>query len=805
MFILRYIVNHLKRHYKVEQGPEFIEALHQINKPSEVTVPNELIPSGVLIQLRGLFNLHTLSINSDWIWPYWMEQQGNPKSSSFIPRAMSLAWINLTHRNWTGIGVLGSTREGVVDPRGMVTPWMQGWSLDTWIRRGNNCVFPSRLRDADVQQILRENMPFIQTRFMAGDLGVEEEAWCFRNDNLDYAVHEVHLHNPTRQLITIDLVFAVRPANPEGLSLINNIVYNTRGFWNIDNSLALYFVEKPDRVLASSHTRGDVSLHLDEEWDDNSVHDPAGLATAASIYRLTIQPGETATRYAIMPLEPSNPRFFPLGRFTPEFLENAKQETLLQWRDKLGEGVTMDLPDERYQACFDANRAFLLLLNDGHEITAGPLTYHRHWFRDAAYMLNALNKIGYGPEVARNLEFIPLKQWKNGYFCSQKGEWDSNGEAIWTIVEHWRLTGDIETLRQLYPSIRRAALWIEKKRHDVTVTKQKPRGLLPAGFSAEHLGPNDYYYWDNFWCLRGMFDAADAALALGFEKDHKVLLELAQNYLRDLEQAMNRDIEHSKSRALPAAPGRRPDAGMIGNIAAAYPLKLFRPEDTPWLRNTIEFIRDHLFHDEGFYQQMIHSGVNSYLTLQMAQCMLLSGDIGAYKLIDYMLKLATSTWCWPEAIHPRTFGGCMGDGHHGWAASEWLLMMRNLVIHEQGDVLQVTRLLPAEWCHPGQRVAINNAPTYFGDVSVAVDFAHESETLTITANWRRQPKEIHWFLPAEGRRVVGDYGNRVRLHGTMAFVDPSITHLKLEVDLEHAHSIAEGDVPGLEEMPQGAT
>jgi hypothetical protein len=33
-------------------------------------------------------------------------------------------------------------------------------------------------------------------------------------------------------------------------------------------------------------------------------------------------------------------------------------------------------------------------------------------------------------------------------------------------------------------------------------------GLLPAGFSAEHLGPNDYYFWDDFWSVSGLFSAS---------------------------------------------------------------------------------------------------------------------------------------------------------------------------------------------------------------------------------------------------------------------------------------------------------
>jgi hypothetical protein len=803
MFILRYIVNHLKRHYKVEQGPEFVEALRHINKPSEVTVPNELIPAGVLMQLRGLFNLHCLSVNNDWIWPYWMEEQGNPKSASFIPRAMNLTWINLTHRNWTAVGVLGGRREAVVDPRGLVTPWHQGWSIDSWFRIDGKLHFPSRMAASDVTQSLRDGLPFIRTTFQLGTVTAEQEVWAFRDDDRDYVVLSVTMRRKQDSALPAQMIFSLRPYNPEGISLVHQLSYNTKGMWNVGANLAAYFPQKPSYSLSSVNETGDVSLHLEDTDRDSAVGCLAGLASGASVFSADLQKDEEAVFHAIMPLEPLNPRFFPLGRYTSQFLEAKKAEVYSDWAEKLKIGTTIVLPDERYQACFDSNRAWLLLLNDGHEITAGPLTYHRHWFRDAAYMLNALGKIGYPAEVGQNLKFFPIKQWKNGYFCSQKGEWDSNGQAIWTIVEHWRLTGDDLLLRDLYPSIRRAALWIEKKRHDVTVTNRKPRGLMPAGFSAEHLGPNDYYYWDNFWSLRGLCDAAEAAGALGYFKDQKVFEDFAANYKRDLDEAINRDLEYSPHRSLPAAPRRRPDAGMIGNIAAAYPLKLYSPPDTPWLSSTIKFIRDHLFHDDGFYQQMIHSGVNSYLTLQMAQCMLLEGDVSAFQLIDYMLELASPTWCWPEAIHPRTFGGCMGDGHHGWAAAEWLLMMRNMVVHELDGVLQITPLIPAEWCKPGKRIAIHRAPTSFGMVSVSVEFSSDSENLEIDAEWRNPPREIHWMLPTAPARIV-ESGEGVMLKGNMAIVPNDVRKVRLELDLKAAPSIQDASMPGLDELPHDA-
>jgi hypothetical protein len=126
-------------------------------------------------------------------------------------------------------------------------------------------------------------------------------------------------------------------------------------------------------------------------------------------------------------------------------------------------------------------------------------------------------------------------------------------------------------------------------------------------------------------------------------------------------------------------------------------------------------------------------------------------------------------------------------------------------VHAQDDVLQITRLLSAEWCQPGQRIAARNAPTYFGNVSVSVEFSDQGEELQIEADWHNAPREIHWFLPAKGRKVVFPSQGASLENGIVA-IGPSVRRVKLEVELAEAHSKTEGEVPGLDELlpPGGA-
>jgi hypothetical protein len=756
MFALKYILQYLRRYYKVEEGLEYVEALRHLSKPSEVTVPNELIPAGVLMQLRGFVNIHVLSLHSDWTWPYWIVRQTSPSSEAFIPRAMNLTYINLTHRDWTGVGVFGGKNEAIVDPRGLVTPWPNGWSLDTWVGHGGSLFFPSHLDNEHVRQWRLANMPWVLTELRFPRAQLLLETFALRIEDTDFAIQQALIRNPLPDApFEGQLVFSLRPANPEGISLIHEITYNSKGFWMVDKNLAVALCQRPEHWTVSSHERGDVARQLGEDFENEHVaHCPAGLCTGAASYDVTLAPHEAKSFTAIMPLERMSPRLFPFELFTPETISQHKHEARSAWQAKMDEGMKIDLPDARLKDCFEANRATLLLLHDGTEITAGPFTYHRHWFRDAAFLLNALERIGYHKLCDQVLRTYPARQWKNGYFCAQKGEWDSNGQAIWSMMEHYRLTRDKEFLAELYPSIRRGAIWIERKRHDVSITKRKPRGLLPAGFSAEHLGPNDFYYWDNFWALRGLLDAAEAARALGHHQDAATFSAYFTEFERDLLDSIHFEIERSRVQVLPAAPGRPPDAGMIGNICAAWPLELFDIRSTPWLANTVRFIRDHLFHGDGFYQEMIHSGVNSYLTLQMAQCLLMLGDSGAFDLIEYILELGSPTLCWPEAIHPRTHGGCMGDGHHGWAAAEWILLLRSLVLAEKSGELHLTRCVPAQWFDSGKQITVRRAPSSFGPVDVSIAAQADHVRLELSAQWWDAPSRILWFLPACAKAVL---------------------------------------------------
>src|SRR5690606_20212921 len=271
-------------------------------------------------------------------------------------------------------------------------------------------------------------------------------------------------------------------------------------------------------------------------------------------------------------------------------------------------------------------------------------------------------------------------------------------------------------------------------------------GLLPPGFSAEHLGLNDYYYWDDFWGVAGLRAAAE--LLRDRDADNASECEEgADNFSAAIERSLRSCEERLGRPAMPASPYRRLDAGAVGSLAVGYPLQDCEPQD-PRLLDCVDYLMSECFVHGAFFQDMIHSGVNAYLSLEIAQILLRAGDPRYLEVIDAVASLASPTGQWPEAIHPRTRGGCMGDGHHVWAAAEWVLMIRNLFVREEGDTLILAAGIPERWLAVDKEVSFGPAPTDFGTVSMQLLRQQDgSIRLAWDCVWRQETPAVVVRLP----------------------------------------------------------
>jgi hypothetical protein len=710
--------------------------LQRFVQPSEVAEPIELLRAGVVFHARGLINSRVIQHNLDWVWPFWVERQFDPNDNAFVPRAFSITHINLTHRNWTAVGVPDCRELPIVDPRGLLTPFLDSWSLDCWIVSADGrWLLPSRAAEASQELQIEDTGPAVSTRTAADGLALQTRVRVDA-DPAPVCRLVIEASAPTPAWA----VLALRPYNPEGISFIREVVLSeSRDRWTVNGVREVRFSAPADRHHVSEYRRGDVHTHLRDLGDEQRGRCDIEMTTAAAMFEIV--PGQSRRITASIALARE---------------ASPKGDARARWSQSLEGVCRLSVPDRHWQSLYDAALRTLVLHTPG-DVYAGPFTYKRFWFRDAAFIVHALLCVGLFERAERAIDAFPARQNALGYFHSQEGEWDSNGEVLWLVERYCRLSGRSVRAGWLDP-LRRAARWIVRKR--LAATPESPHaGLLPAGFSAEHLGPNDYYYWDDYWAVAGL--RAAAVLLEADEHDDRRGLDAEADALM---AAIERSLRHAAARlerdVLPASPYRRLDSGAIGSLVAGYPLALYGERD-PRLLNTVEFLLEKCFVNGGFFQDMIHSGVNCYLTLHVAQVLLRAGDPRYLGAMEAVARLASPTGQWPEAVHPRTGGGCMGDGQHTWAASEWLVMVRNCLVREEGDRLILGSGVPPAWLAGTESVTFGPAPTAFGPLTLTIVPRIDRIDVSWQASWRRAPASIEVRLPGHAPASAGTNEARV--------------------------------------------
>jgi hypothetical protein len=143
----------------------------------------------------------------------------------------------------------------------------------------------------------------------------------------------------------------------------------------------------------------------------------------------------------------------------------------------------------------------------------------------------------------------------------------------------------------------------------------------------------------------------------------------------------------------------------------------------------------------------------------VAQVLLRGGDPDWFELVQAVARLASPTGQWPEAIHPHTGGGCMGDGQHAWASAEWVMAIRNAFVREEGNRLIVASGIPSVWLDAGAPLLFGPAPTPWGDVIIQVKPQGDQVSVSWEGTWRGTipPIEVR-LVGCPVQLVNGDHG-----------------------------------------------
>jgi hypothetical protein len=289
-------------------------------------------------------------------------------------------------------------------------------------------------------------------------------------------------------------------------------------------------------------------------------------------------------------------------------------------------------------------------------------------------------------------------------------------------MEHLRFTGDLAFARELWPAVQRAVDYLQALREQRcgpefrAPEKRACYGILPESASHEgYLAHPVHSYWDDFWALRGIGDAADLARALGEEAAAARLAALRDSLHACLYASIDATIA---ARGLRYVPGSvewadfDPAATATG-IATTDAAQCLPPDVLAWTYD--EYLRGFRRRRSG---ELDWSQYTAYEIRILGALVRLGRRDDAQELLEFFLDdRRPAAWNqWPEISwrDPRS-PGHLGDVPHAWIGAEYVLAVLAMLAYERAsdEALVLAAGVPAAWLDAGE-VAVDGLPTWWG-------------------------------------------------------------------------------------------
>jgi hypothetical protein len=456
----------------------------------------------------------------------------------------------------------------------------------------------------------------------------------------------------------------------------------------------------------------------------------------------SLPPGKSVEGVVRIPFLPVKE---PSADLAKEDAELWLQRTIQYWQGIMANGTSIEVPCEKATQAYLSSHVCQLIANDHGELHPGEGFYDEFYIRDGAYQVMELEEAGLMDMARKAMKSFLSHQRPDGRFESQKYQFDANGQACWALWQFYKITGDREWLAKAYPQMRRAADWTMRAR------RQAPAGspffgVLPtAPADGEYLWDGEHHIVGyDLWNLRGLLCTAEAAHALGRIEEANELLQEAKLYRDSIDTIW-------KQTGLAYFPPSWEKAGTHwGNTETLWPTELFAPDD-PRVAALITEARQN--HGGGFIEGTIqwlgHAGaIHPYMSAYTTMASLVRGEHEQVVEDFYWYLLhSTATHAFAEGIYYKRRFAWSDTIPHALGASNYAIMLRHMLVHEQGDELHLLKAVPDWWLAEGNEIRVERASTHFGPMSLRVTGTDKGVQVQLDPPRRQPPKRIFLYLP----------------------------------------------------------
>jgi hypothetical protein len=443
-----------------------------------------------------------------------------------------------------------------------------------------------------------------------------------------------------------------------------------------------------------------------------------------------VAPGATRDVFIAVPLGPSSPA---PGASFDDGLAIAERE----WRSKLSRVVfTVPSAAEPFARAARSNLAWILINRQGPQIRPGSRSYARSWIRDGSLTSVALMRLGHVEEAGEFLRWFAPHQFESGMVpccVDARGadpvpENDSHGELLYLAASYLRFSGDRETAEAVWPHVAKAAGYIDILRNQRRTEKYRSGdellyyGLLPESISHEGYSSHPVHsYWDDFFAIRGLADAAWFARELGKKEDADRFAASEAEMRTDVMASIRKAIVEKKIDFIPGSA----DLGDFDATSTTIALEPGRETGNlprPELARTFDIYWER-FQKRSGNRRAAGNEYTPYEWRVAGSFVRLGRRDRAAALFEFFFDdrrpPGWNHWAevvWNEPRMPKF----IGDMPHGWVGSDFLRSFLDLFAYEgEGESLVLGAGLPPSWL-PAPGVSVKGLRTPYGLLDLAV-------------------------------------------------------------------------------------
>ncbi len=420
-------------------------------------------------------------------------------------------------------------------------------------------------------------------------------------------------------------------------------------------------------------------------------------------------------------------------------VEKDRKDTLLEWRNIRNNITNISTPDKVL------NRIIQKGMLDGYNLTKrwngnwicfDSVCYRRQWDDTSAKWIYALDLMGDHNTSRQLLETIFLRQGQRkpagtrthqGCFSDitntdhdgSLSSWAScNGWALWSMVQHARLSNDKNWWDCHNKQVLEGVEWIRRERGFSKETPGNPcAGLINGKFVCDmpdEWGPGGvgYFTYTDAISYMGLHETALLMKEWGYSESEELLNE-AEEYRQDIIAAIDRLTDKSSDPWFIPWTLHAPRFensffnGVCGPINLAYARVL----------PCADLRIDHVicWNIEHTHQGSLEKSAtnNMFYSQDLAITLLELGRVEEFLRMFYTILAAD--------VSPRTlttFEWWNNTQPHLHSISSMIRMARTMLIQERDDTLYLLQGTPRRWYEQGERIDIVNAPTHYGVVSL---------------------------------------------------------------------------------------